>query len=477
MSTKPIVVVKGGYNGGKTVAEDLGNTEHRQKVLAEMSEMDGNWANEVADANGVPRPNTTNLNTNVGVNTNSADINNDIDKTINEVDNLYKKQIDNVNNSGAAMMQLQQDRTDFEIEKIEQQKDQAKKDFEKEQTSAYTDYQKQINSYGANAEQMASQGMSGTGYAESSKVRMYSDYQNRVAIARQSYQQAVVTYNNAMTEARLQNSTVLAQLAFDTLQKSLELSIQGLQYKNELLIQRENTLYQRQWNEEERLYQRERDSISDDLQKASLGDYSGLKARGWNINEDVLNYELNSSMREDALDRAITAAQYGNFQPLIDLGITPSQEYIDAFNKSLKGSDDDTGESPFSDPEPEITNPIDLNTIVSTKYYKGTVNPDAQYGVFKTTDNNGFAYQPDNIGGVKLEPTGDTYTFTTIIQRGENYGEETEVTQKVWRKKGDSKKWIWNGIENSYVPFPPVGQVYYTDMTSNETTNSKMRSV
>ena len=46
-----------------------------------------------------------------------------------------------------------------------------------------------------------------------------------------------MSYNNAMTEARLQNSSAKAQIAAETLQKSLELALQGFQHKNELTTQ------------------------------------------------------------------------------------------------------------------------------------------------------------------------------------------------------------------------------------------------
>jgi hypothetical protein len=44
-----------------------------------------------------------------------------------------------------------------------------------------------------------------------------------------------LNYDNAIKEARLQNSATLAEIAFQTYQKSLELSLQGFQYKNSLI--------------------------------------------------------------------------------------------------------------------------------------------------------------------------------------------------------------------------------------------------
>ena len=157
---------------------------------------------------------------------------------INNSDKYYQAQIDVSKQWADKQTQLQQEQTDFAIDKIEQQKAQAKKDYTKEQSGAYVDWQKQSNPYGAQAEQMAAGGFTGSGYSESSQVAMYNQYQNRVATARESYNLAVQNYNNSITEARLQNNSVLAEIAYKALQQQLELSLQGFQYKNTLLLEK-----------------------------------------------------------------------------------------------------------------------------------------------------------------------------------------------------------------------------------------------
>ena len=162
------------------------------------------------------------------------------DKMINESDWYFQNQINASTEWGKTQSQLQQDRTDFTIEQIEQQKKQANKDYVKEQSGAYADWQKESNRYGVNAEQQASAGLQNTGYSESSQVSMYNAYQNRVATARESYNKAVLNYDNAIKEARLQNNSALAEIAYNTLQTSLELSLQGFQYKNQLVLEKAN---------------------------------------------------------------------------------------------------------------------------------------------------------------------------------------------------------------------------------------------
>lgn len=168
----------------------------------------------------------------------------DIEKTyggmIGESGKFYQEQIDATKQWADKQSQLQQEQTDFTIEQIEQQKAQAQKDYTKEQSGAYVDWRKQSNQYGTEAEKMASQGLTNTGFSESSQVSMYNTYQNRVSTARESYNQAVLNYNNAIKDARLQNNAALAEIAYQALQQQLELSLQGFQYKNNLILEQTN---------------------------------------------------------------------------------------------------------------------------------------------------------------------------------------------------------------------------------------------
>lgn len=165
---------------------------------------------------------------------------NELDKTygemIGQTDSYYQAQIDATKDWEKKQTELQNQQTDFAIQEIEQQKAQAKKDYTKEQSGAYVDWQKQSNEYGANAEAEAMRGMQNTGFSESAQVSMYNTYQNRITAARESYNLAVQNYNNAITDARLQNNSALAEIAYNSLQQQLELSLQGFQNKNTLLL-------------------------------------------------------------------------------------------------------------------------------------------------------------------------------------------------------------------------------------------------
>ena len=171
---------------------------------------------------------------------------------IDSADKFYED-LKNTNQQWAdKQAQIQQEQTDFAIEKIEQQKEQAQKDYTKEQSAAYVDWQKQSNKYGVEAEKMASAGLTNTGYSESSQVSMYNTYQNRVATAREVLAQAKLNYDNNIKDAMLQNNAVLAEIYATNYIKQAELALEGFQYKNQLIAEMankktelENTYYAR----------------------------------------------------------------------------------------------------------------------------------------------------------------------------------------------------------------------------------------
>ena len=218
----------------------------------------------------------------------------DIEKTyggmIDNTDKYYQAQIDASKEWAEKQSQLQQEKTDFAIEEIEQQKDKAQKDYTKEQSGAYVDWQKQSNQYGANAEQMAANGMTNTGFSESSQVSMYNTYQNRIATARESYNQAVMNYNNAITEARLQNNSILAEIAYEALQKQLELSLQGFQYKNNLILEQSN----KKLEVENIYYNRYQDVLNQIIKENALAE----EVRQYNQNYELKMKEYEEGIRQ-----------------------------------------------------------------------------------------------------------------------------------------------------------------------------------
>ena len=174
---------------------------------------------------------------------------------INNSDQFYDEQKQAIEDYKNTQTDIQNQQTEFNIQKIEQENDKTLKDYTKEQKGAYVDYQKASNQYGVNAEQMATQGLAGSGFSESSQVSMFNTYQNRVSTAREVYNQAILSYNNSIQEARLNNNSKLAEIAYAALKEQLTLSLEGFQYKNSLILdkmnkeQELNNVYYSRWQD------------------------------------------------------------------------------------------------------------------------------------------------------------------------------------------------------------------------------------
>ena len=224
---------------------------------------------------------------------------------IGDTDKFYQDQIDASKAWADKQSQIQQEQTDFTIEQIEQQKEQAEKDYTKEQAGAYVDWQKQSNQYGANAEKMASAGLAGSGFSESSQVSMYNTYQNRVATARESFNKAVLNYDNAIKDARLQNNAALAEIAANALQQQLELSLQGFQYKNQLISELSDkkmqveSLYNDKWKTQ-------LDVMNKEIDRTWQADQNEIE-RQWKEKEAKLDREFQATQAE--IERKFKEAQ------------------------------------------------------------------------------------------------------------------------------------------------------------------------
>ena len=225
---------------------------------------------------------------------------------IDSTDKYYQDQINATKDWTNTQQQLQQEQTDFTIEQIEQQKEQANKDYTKEQAGAYTDWQKQSNKYGVNAEQMAANGLTNTGFSESSQVAMYNTYQNRVAIARESYNKAVLNYDNAIKEAQLQNNSKLAEIAYQGLQQELELALQGFQYKNQLIETQAN----KKLEVDNTYYNRYQDVLNQMNQENALAEEvrqynESMQFQREQLQEEIRQYEQSYALEMDKYNESI----------------------------------------------------------------------------------------------------------------------------------------------------------------------------
>lgn len=401
--------------------------EIQKQVLAETTSATPNYS---VDYNSQPFKDVD-----AGIANQQAQLDQTYGGMINNADKYFNEQIQASKDWADKQAELQQEQNDFVIEKIEQQKDQAHKDYLKEQSGAYVDWQKQSNQYGTNAEKMASVGLANTGFSESSQVGMYNTYQNRVSTARESFNNAVLNYNNAIKDAQLQNNATLAEIAYNALQQQLELGLQGFQYKNQLILEQANKkteLENIKWNRYQDVLQQinTENALAEDIRQYNENQKWKTEQAEIDRQHDLALVEANTKAAKEKADHEhILAMEKLKKEQAYALELLDKQSKGD--NSSYSGGTAITGNG---------------NTV-NTAYYSGPLNPDAiTYG----TTKNG--YQPLGISGHgKLTKTGRKENVETVIQYGGSKGQKVIVPQNIWVAE-DNTEWIWDGRNNKYIP-------------------------
>ena len=152
---------------------------------------------------------------------------------------------------------------DLGLQKTQAQVDKQKAEYEQEATKAgkqlYTDYRKASNPYGATAEQLASQGLNRSGYAESTQTQLYNTYQKNATTLMVETQKLKAEADFQMNQAYLDADIQKAQNAITIYQQKAQLVLQ----EYELKFQRDQWEWQKQQAMLDRQYQASRDAISD----------------------------------------------------------------------------------------------------------------------------------------------------------------------------------------------------------------------
>lgn len=161
------------------------------------------------------------------------------------------------------------------ITRLEKQKADQEKEATKQASGLYTNYKKQSQQFGANQEQLIAQGLGKSGYAESSKVSMYNQYQSNV------------------TEVMTKNSELKAEIDLQMNEAYQNADIQKAQNAVEMYTQKINLLMQ---NYSLR-YQKYRDAVADEQWERSFA------LQQQQVNQSQANWEKEYALSLAQLSR------------------------------------------------------------------------------------------------------------------------------------------------------------------------------
>jgi len=138
--------------------------------------------------------------------------------------------------------------TQLTVDELARQKEKIDKDTTKTTRGLYTDYQKQINPYGVEAERQVQTGLNNSGYSETSKTNLYNNYQKSITDTLNNARTLKADFDNEIARAREQGNITLAQNALELYKQQLQLLTQEYEMRN---------------NRKQFLYQQDRDRIAD----------------------------------------------------------------------------------------------------------------------------------------------------------------------------------------------------------------------
>ena len=105
------------------------------------------------------------------------------------------------------------------------QKEQYEQEAQKNAKALYTNYQQEQNQYGANAEALAAQGLANSGYAESSRVNLYNNYQSNVTSLMNEMANHKKELDLQMNQAYLDADIQKAQNLVNVYQQRMEMAM------------------------------------------------------------------------------------------------------------------------------------------------------------------------------------------------------------------------------------------------------------
>lgn len=132
----------------------------------------------------------------------------DIDKLNQSVNDMYDKQLEQQRNIIDTSTQQTVDELNRNKQKYEEQANKVNRGL-------YTDYKKQINPYGTNAENMAANGLNGGGLSETTKANYYNTYQNARAEATNTANTIKADFDAQIAMARQNGDIQQAQAALE----------------------------------------------------------------------------------------------------------------------------------------------------------------------------------------------------------------------------------------------------------------------
>jgi len=200
--------------------------------------------------------------------------------------------------------------TQMSVDNLERQKADIEKNATQTNKALYQDYKKTSNPFGAQAENLASQGLGNSGYAETTQANLYNTYQQNITSTLNNARDLKADVDFQIQQARQTGNITIAQNALELYRQRMQLLSEEYELRNnreQFLYQKEQDAlsqnnwerefaYNRQVNDRNFGYQLERDRVEDARDERNFNYTKQKDSRDY-------SYQLNRDAIEDARDQ------------------------------------------------------------------------------------------------------------------------------------------------------------------------------
>ncbi len=148
------------------------------------------------------------------------------------------------------------------VNRLSDQKYDVEKQRKEAEKAAYSAYRAAVNPYGARAQQLASMGLSDSGYSETSLLNLGNQYQKAISDAFTARNEALRAIELQIEEARLSGDAQKAEALVAYHQNVANMGLQNAQYYTNLAVQLSQAAQNSDIAAEERAYAREQDAYA-----------------------------------------------------------------------------------------------------------------------------------------------------------------------------------------------------------------------
>ena len=194
-----------------------------------------------------------------------------------DIEKLTAQKQDMLDNSLKQQNDIINKQTQMQVDSLERQKADIDKEAIQQNRALYQDYRKASNPFGTQAENLASQGLGNSGYAETTMSRLYNTYQNNITSTLNNARDLKADVDFQISQARQNGDITLAQNALELYKQKMQLLSEEYDLRNnreQFLYQKsQDVLAQSNWQKEYDYkksidkrnfnYQKERDKVSD----------------------------------------------------------------------------------------------------------------------------------------------------------------------------------------------------------------------